>query len=268
MHNTDNKSTTLFSQTTLTYGPIGVLGRVILAAEQLCNHAGVRLSIVTPAEFLGVNQANNKSWKPIVRLFDHRFNDLNTSNSLFIVGRDASGDVVACQAARLFDLTGTTFAEEFASKRIYYSDPESMSEPGEHYKVTSLAAHGTTGRIVFSGGAWYRHDFRGKGLVGWLPRLARAYARSVWDARVTVTGMTVQNVGKGVFPRNGYRNMEWGIECTNSDYGHMELAYLWMKEKETIEDLQQFLSSLPDFEGVAAVGTEKGRYVVRSNAGQ
>ena len=58
---------------------------------------------------------------------------------------------------------------------------------------------GVTGRVVFSGAAWYRRDYRGKQLVEILPRLSRAYAYTRWRSDCTITMMTEAVVkGRGV----------------------------------------------------------------------
>ena len=235
------RTVTLFSKIQLQYGPLAILGRTILAAEQLCNLTGVTLTIATGEEMLAANASNTASWLPLTRILDCRFNPLNSTNALFVIGRDSSDAIVACQAIRHLNLHGTNFADEIEGLRLHYSSPETMAAPGESYRVTSLSARGTTGHVAYSGGAWYRNDYRGVGLVEWLPRLARAYARSVWDTRTTVTLMEEKNVARGVFPRNGYRNLEWAVHIENSGFGSMRTAYLWLKDDEMLEDLEQFL---------------------------
>jgi hypothetical protein len=94
--------------------------------------------------------------------------------------------------------------------------------------------------------------------VEWLPRLSRALAKGLWDTDVTVTVMAENNVKKGVFPRNGYRNGEWAIEAINGRMGTLRYALLWSKSDEMIEDLEQFLGNLVPERGAAlrAVGGE------------
>jgi len=241
----DNQiQTTLFSQVTLIEGPIGLLGRTILAAEQLCQGAGVRLSFATPEECLAVNTANRESWPPLASFFHPHFSALTSENSVFILGRDHLGDVVACQACRFFDWKGTNFKDECESLRFFYDDPKVMKNANERVRVTALAARGTTGKVAYSGAAWYRRDFRGKGLVEWLPRLSRAYAAGVWGTTTTITLMAEHNVRKGVFPRNGYRNIEWEVDAVNTRGGTVRYAYLWSKSEEMEEDLSAFLANL------------------------
>jgi hypothetical protein len=254
----EQNETTLFSQITLKHGPVGVLGRTILAAEQLALAKGVHLSFVTGHEMLAVNEANRATWLPLISVFDIRFNDLDDRNAFFIVGRDAAGEVVACQAGRLYEWESTNFKEECESLRMFYRDPEVGKLPGEEWTVTALAARAASGRVAFSGAAWYRRDYRGVGLVEWLPRLSRALAKGLWDTEVTVTVMAENNVKKGVFPRNGYRNAEWAVEAINGRMGTLRYAFLWSKSDEMIEDLEQFLGDLaPERDAaIRAVGGE------------
>jgi hypothetical protein len=249
---------TLFSQITLRYGPASVLGRTILAAEQLALAKGVCLSFVTGQELLAVNEANRATWLPLISVFDVRFNDLDDSNAFFILGRDAAGDVVACQAGRLYEWEHSDFKDECEGLTMFYRDPDTMKLPGEEWTVSALAAKGVLGRVAFSGAAWYRRDYRGVGLVEWLPRLSRALAKGLWDTDVTITVMAQSNVKKGVYPRNGYRNAEWAVEAINGRMGTLRYAFLWSKSAEMIEDLEQFLGDLasePDA-ALRAVGGE------------
>ena len=265
MSNTLATTQSLLSQMTLSHGPVGVLGRTVLLCDTLARRCGVALSIVTPDAFLAANRANKSSWLPLLKLFDCRFNDLSSDNSLFLLGRNREGDIVACQAARSYVWEGTNFKDEAESLRMLYRDPAAMKEPKEKYSVSSLAAKGTEGRVVYSGAAWYRRDYRGKGLVEWLPRIARAYARGVWDSRTTVTIMSEENVAKGVFPRNGYRNIEWAVHLRNRDWGDVRYAYLWLKEDEMLDDLRQFLAG--HAAGDVALGAVRAEHQSISAAG-
>ena len=244
MHSQQSERANLFSRITLRYGPAGVLGRAILAAEQLALAKGVSLSFATGEELLAVNEANRDTWLPLISVFDHRFNDLHDGNAFFILGRNAAGDAVACQAARLYEWEDTDFQAECESLRLFYREPEAMKLPGEKWTVSALAAKGVAGRVAFSGAAWYRPDYRGIGLVGWLPRLSRALAKGLWDTDVTVTVMAENNVRRGVYPRNGYRNAEWAVEAVNGRMGTLRYAFLWSKSAEMLEDLREFLGDL------------------------
>jgi len=238
---TGNGFKPLFSQMVMQHGPVGLLGRAILKAEEATRQQGVFLSFATFPELLQANQANSDTWLPIVTTFDCRYSDLNENSAFCILGRNREGDVVACQAARLFDWQDTNFQEEAQSLRLFYQDPSQAKLSTEQCRVSAVAARGTVGRVLYSGGAWYRRDFRGKGLVEYLPRIARAYAHTLWNIDCTVTLMAQAVVRGGVFPRNGYRNIEWAVDLVGTRLGDMHAAYLWIKQDEMLEDLNEFL---------------------------
>jgi hypothetical protein len=122
-----------------------------------------------------------------------------------------------------------------------YADPEASKLPGESCRVTALAAKGIAGRVVYSGAAWYHPDYRGQGLVELLPRISRTLAYTRWDTHCTVTMMAEAVVRGKVFPRNGYRNIEWDIQMSGSRGQIPRFALLWSKRDEMLDDLQDFL---------------------------
>lgn len=232
---------TLFSQIDMEHGPPGLLGRALLKAESAARDRGISLSFATMDELVRVNEANRETWVPLFTGFDPRFNDLTPANSFCILGRNAEGQVVATQAARFYEWNTTTYHEEAESLRLLYADPAKHGLKGERCEVTALAAGGIRGRVLYSGGAWYHPRYRGIGLVELLPRMARALAFTRWKTDCTVTMMAERNVNKGVFPRNGYRNIEWDVRFLGTRSGTIRFALLWIKANEMLEDLEQFL---------------------------
>lgn len=235
----------LFSQITIDHEPRGLLGRVLLKAEAAARERGVSLSFASMHDLAAANAANYATWGPVFTGFDPALNDLGPENSFCLIGRNAEGQVIATQAARLYDWTGTNYREAAESFRLIYRDPLAQKLPAERCEVTALAAKGIEGRVLYSGGAWYHPDYRGLGLVEILPRMARTLARARWNTTCTITMMAEHNVRKGVFPRNGYRNLEWEVRFIDTRAGTVRFALLWIKHEETLEDLEQFLSDFP-----------------------
>jgi len=236
---------TLFANITIDHGPAALLGRALLKAEAAARARGVTLAFGSMQDFMRVNAANPDTWGPTFPGFDPMHNDLTPENSFCLLGRNAQGDVVATQCGRFYDWTGTSYEEEARSFRMLYRDPCTQKLPDERCEVTALAAKGIGGRVLYSGGAWYRPDFRGIGLVEILPRMARALAQARWNIECTVTTMVEHNVKKGVYPRNGYHNIEWDVRFIGTRIGTIRFALLWTKRDEMLQDLRSFLS---DFE--------------------
>ena len=128
-----------------------------------------------------------------------------------IVGRNALGDIVATQAARLYHWDGTTFHDEAESLRLFYADPAALKRRSEAVEVTAPAARRITGRVVFAGGAWYRPDFRGRQLAQILTRISRAYAYTRWQHDYH-TSIMAEEVCRGGMPeRSGYTKVDWEV---------------------------------------------------------
>jgi hypothetical protein len=233
---------TLFANVTIDHGPAGLLGRALLKAERAARARGVTLAFGSMHDLMRVNEAHRDTWGPTFPGFDPVYNDLTPENSFCLFGRNARGEVVATQAGRLYDWTGTSYDEQARSLGLIYRNPGAQKLPDERCEVTALAAKGIDGRVLYSGGAWYRPDFRGIGLVEILPRMARALAYARWNTRCTVTTMVEHNVRKGVFPRNGYHNLEWDVRFIGTRIGSIRFALLWTKRDEMLADLEWFLS--------------------------
>ena len=232
---------TLFANITIDYGPAGVLGRALLKAERAARARGVTLAFGSMQDLMLVNEANYDSWGPVFPGFDPAYNDLGAHNSFCLLGRNVRGEVVATQAGRLYDWTGTSYDEQARGLGLIYRDPRTQKLPHERCEVTALAAKGIDGRVFYSGGAWYHPGYRGIGLVEILPRMARALACARWNTHCTITMMAEHNVRKGVYPRNGYHNLEWEVRFIGSRSGTMRFALLWTKRDEMLEDLDGFL---------------------------
>ena len=233
----------LFSQISVEHGPAALLGRVFLVCEAQLRERGVELAFASLQDLVAVNQANSDSWKPLWSGFNPAFSHLTPENAFCILGYNRAGEVVATQAARFLDWPDTCYHAEAESLRLMYADPEASKLPGERCKVTALAAKGISGRVVYSGAAWYRSDFRGLGLVALLPRISRALAYTRWDSDCTVSMMAPEVYKGGVLPRLGYRNIEWDIQMFNSRGEIPRFALVWSKRAEMLEELREFLSS-------------------------
>ncbi len=245
----------LFSQITVEHGPAALLGRVFLLCEAQLRERGVSLAFASMSDLVAVNQANSDSWAPLWSGFNPAFSNLTPDNSFCILGYDRRGDVVTTQAARFLDWPDTNYQREAESLRLAYADPAASKLPGEQCKVSALAARGVTGRVVNTGAAWYRRDYRGTGLVSLLPRMARALAYTRWATDCSVTMMAEPVVRGNVFPMTGYCNLEWDVRMFNSRGQIPRFAFLWSKRDEMLDDLTQFLSGFD-------VSTDAARRIV------
>jgi hypothetical protein len=169
--------------------------------------------------------------------------DLGPEQAYCILGRNAAGEVVATQAGRLFSWPDTSFYEEARSLRLFYDDPARQALPREVCDVTAMATKAVSGRVVFSGGGWYRPDYRKRWLAAILPRISRAYAYTRWHTDFTTTVMDKGVFDGGFGRRAGYTNADWVLDWRNTPLGDMYLGFLWMDPGQLLGDLREFLKS-------------------------
>jgi oxygen-independent coproporphyrinogen-3 oxidase len=100
------------------------------------------------------------------------------------------------------------------------------------------------GRVAYSGGVWFRPDYRGRFLTGILPRISRAFAFSRWYTDVTTTLMAEALVDKGVAARCGYTHIDWDVTLRNTRLGTFRCALLAMRTDQMLDDLGRFLEQI------------------------
>ena len=130
----------LLSDITVEHGPADLLGRFFLKADTAARQRGITLSFAPMQDLVEVNRRNRETWRPLLPLFDPASGGITDDNSFCILGRNAKGEVVATQAARLYDWADTSFHEEAASLRLFYADPARLKSEREQVEVTAPAA--------------------------------------------------------------------------------------------------------------------------------
>ncbi len=236
----DNEQT-LLSGINIDYGPADRLGRLFLKAETAARDAGVRLSFAPLEAMADINRNNRNSWRPLVPLFIPGLGGITPETGFCILGRNRQGEVVATQAARLYSWTDTNLKQEAESLRMFYSDPQKVRQPGEECRVSAPSASQIAGRVVFSGGTWFRPDYRNRGLMQFLPRISKGVAFTRWFSDITLTVMAESVIAGGTDRRAGYEHMEWDVELINTPVGSARFALLWTRREALLDYLLEFL---------------------------
>jgi hypothetical protein len=229
----------LFADLEFKYGDSAVLSGFFEKAAGAIDERGIALSF-EPLEFLiHINAANSKTWRPLIPLFDVR-HGIDPASAFCIVGRNAEGEVVATQAARLYNWNNTCFSREAEALRLFYANPLASRRNGEACRVTAPSAQVISGRVVFSGAGWYRPDYRKQWLSGLLPRISRALAYTRWDTDYTISIMADAVIKGGMAERCGYTNVEYEVELQNGPVGNVSCALVWMATDQLLADLERF----------------------------
>jgi hypothetical protein len=239
------------AQLKVKYGPAGLLGRFFLWADTAARDRGVTLSFGSLQELVEANKANSDSWRPLVPVFDEALGGVTPETVFVLIGRNKDGQVVATQAARLYEWPETSLKDEANSLRMFYADPDAAFARGDRCEVTAPVAEKITGRVIFSGAIWYRRDFRGKDLGTILPRISRAYALTRWNTDFTIGMLADAVIAGGLAERAGYTKVEQScIELVASPLGKMRCGLSWMQSDELLGDL----SAIMDRASVPVIG--------------
>jgi hypothetical protein len=218
-------------------GPRQLLSRLFLRGDTLLRERGINLKFAPLEELLAVNRRNSDSWRPLLPIFDAEECGFNDDNGFCLLAYTSSGQCVAAQAARLYDLAGTSFKDEVESLRLFYPDPEKQRHEGERIVVTAPLASEFTSPTVFSGAVWYHPSMRKQGLTSILPRLTKAMSQTRWDTDVTLSFMAEEVVKAGTAPRTGYYHVDWSIDLIDTPVaaGTVHSAMIWSSREELID---------------------------------
>jgi hypothetical protein len=231
-------------QITVQHGPPALLGRFFLKADAAARARGVTLSLTTLDELMEVNRRNTATWHSLVSTFDPVRGGATAETGFAILGRDAQGEVVATQAARFFDWSHSNLRDEVTSLRMYYADPKASARADERAVISAPSAPKLGGRVLFTGGAWYRKDYRGKLLSMIMPRIGRTIAYTRWKIDYAVGMMADGVVAGGLAQRCGFTNVEDGINVWNSPMApFIHGLVVWMPAAQLLDDLAWFTST-------------------------
>lgn len=223
------------SEIVVEHGPRDVLGRLFLKADTELRERGVELSFAPVAAMAEVNRMNRASWRPLVPILDAGLGAYNDDNGFCLLGRNSDGEVVAAHAARFFDFGESNFRDVASALRLWYPDPERQKAPGEACVVTCPSAPQLVGRNVFSGGVWYRPDWRSRGLTTPIGQVAKACAMTRWAPENLFTMMIDDVFAGGTARRAGYTHAEWAVDYLNTPLGTYKTALLWMTAGDLVD---------------------------------
>lgn len=228
----------------LEHGPLDVLGRFFLKADQAVRNRGVELSLTTIDELADFNRRHLKD-SPLMPVFNPRMTGLAGRPSFAILGRDQGGRIVATQAARLYEWPDTCLTEEAQNLKMFYGDEAPPA--GTACQVTAPAGRQISGRVIYSGAGWYEPEYRKRELSYILPRLSRALALTQWNSDFTISFVEWVIVKKGVAGRYGYTRLEADVTAQRlfEEDEDINSALAWMPRRELIEDLEWFLREFP-----------------------
>lgn len=175
-----------------------------LAAAQ----KGIRLSIGFDFhEYVSITR-DTATKGPTYPCFRPDRSPIKTGEGYWIVGVDKNNEVALLEAARLFDLSCTNFAEHLESLKAFYADAAVHAHPRDRCTCTAPSAKKMTGKVAYHGDRWIRRDLRGHGISKIMAGIARGASFAMWAPGFLCALVARQRLEKGgVY---GYAHCESG----------------------------------------------------------
>jgi hypothetical protein len=225
---------------TIKHGPARLLSRFVLQGDRAVRQMGIHLRIRHDFDELAyVNKAAvaRGTWIPVPMMFDPDYSDLRPTNSYWLSGESASGEVVLTGAFRVFNWHETTLADEAG---VFFCGKGGKPHDCE---VTAPAASTISGTVFWGGSLWVRPDYRRHHLSELVGRLGRAFAAATWPVDWMMCLVVPVLADKGVASGYGYKHFSRSIVFPKSHLGDLEMVVAYLSGDEAYADFDEFLTS-------------------------
>ena len=190
-------------------------------------------------ELISVGRPEQQIGEP----FDADLVYLTETNSYYVAGFNAAGELVHTQAMRKLDLAGG-YLSDYLIDQFRHFPPAGLSldiEASEY--LPGPAAKKIKGEIAYHGDVWLKggdSGFRGTGVSSLLARFAIVLTKLIWSPDYVVAFMPESVAFSGLAERESYmhneaRSLRWHFE--NSD-DVLEGFLIWLSE----EDIEHVIS--------------------------
>ncbi|MDE5447327.1 hypothetical protein GWG65_39740 [Bradyrhizobium sp. CSA207] len=105
---------------------------------------------------------------------------IKSGQGYWIIGVDKDDEIALSDAARLYDLSCTNFAEHLQSLNAFYAQPALHAHPQDRCTCIAPSARNMTGKVAYNGDLWVRGDFRGTGLAQIITQIAHRVSFAMW----------------------------------------------------------------------------------------
>lgn len=171
---------------------------------------GIRLSIGFDFhKYVGITGATPTKGRTYPTFRPDR-SPIKSGDGYWIIGVDKNNEVAVVEAARVFDLSHSSFAEHLESLKAFYANPTVHAHPHDRCACKAPSAKRITGRVAYHGDLWVRRDFRGQGLPKVMSGIARGVSFAMWAPDFVCGLVSSQLVDKGVVAQYGYAHHESG----------------------------------------------------------
>lgn len=156
------------------------VSRFLQVYDEAAAQKGIKLSIGFDFhEYVSITRALETK-KPTYPIFRPDRSPIRSGEGYWMIGVDKNNEVALVEAARLYDLSQSTFAEHLESLKVFYADPTKHAHPQDRCTCTAPSARKITGKVVYHGDVWVRRDFRRQGIPKIMTGIVRGVSFAMW----------------------------------------------------------------------------------------
>lgn len=156
------------------------VSRFLQIYDDAASRKGISLSIGFDFhEYVSITEATPTKRRTYPNFRPDR-SSIKSGEGYWIIGVDRNNEVGLTDAARLYDLSQSNFAEHLESLKAFYADPDIHAHPDDRCTCTAPSAKKMTGKVAYHGDLWVRKDFRGQGLSKVAAAIAHGVSFAMW----------------------------------------------------------------------------------------
>ncbi|MCA1518412.1 hypothetical protein I6F14_10480 [Bradyrhizobium sp. IC3069] len=156
------------------------LSRFIRVYDDAAANKGIRLSIGFDFhDYVSITRSLPTK-TPTYPIFRPDRSPIEKGKGYWLIGLDKHNEVALAEAARLYDLSHTNFAELLESLKMFYADPATHAHPQDRCICTAPSARKITGKMAYHGDVWVRPEFRGQGMLKIMTGILRGVTLALW----------------------------------------------------------------------------------------
>lgn len=207
------------------------VSRFLRVYDDAAAQEGIKISIGFDFnEYVTITQATLTKRKTYPTFRPDR-SPIESGDGYWLIGVDENNDVVLTEAARLFDLRNSNFAELLESLKAFYAEPAIHAHPKDRCTCTAPSAKKITGKVAYQGDRWVRRDLRGQGVPKILTGIARGVSFAMWAPDFVCGLVAGRLLDKGSV--HGYAHHERGSTLHLVEEDIMDDEWLtWLTDKE------------------------------------
>ncbi|KMW60249.1 hypothetical protein AIOL_000402 [Candidatus Rhodobacter oscarellae] len=183
--------------------------------------------------------------RPLYPMFDIQCSFIDASNSFWIAGTNAAGELVHTQAILKLDMSNTSLDEHLTVHRQKYLTPGLIGDADQAYFSVPGSAGNITGEVCYHGEFWLQggeEGFRKQGFTALLSRLTFELAYTTWNPDYIFGLVPATIAQKGIGVRYGYFHGEPGIWRSVDERILSEEWVVWMSN----HDIARLTQRKPD----------------------